>query len=105
LEDPAIRELELCWTRARGSRHDASIYDDRLTAEQSRGKKVYVMASHSHYFEEYIYDTPEHGGHGLPGWIIGTAGAEQYRADILYGYLRPGRNQFRGFRSLSKTEG
>jgi hypothetical protein len=60
---------------------------DRLAAAQSRGKKVYVMASHSHYFEEYIYDTPEHGGHGLPGWIIGTAGAEQYRADILYGYL------------------
>jgi|GEM_PF-230616 len=60
---------------------------NRLTATQSRGKKVYVMASHSHYFEEYVYDTPEHGGHGLPGWIIGTAGAEQYRADILYGYL------------------
>jgi len=60
---------------------------NRLTATQSRGKKVYVMASHSHYFEEYIYDTPEHGGHGLPGWIIGTAGAEQYRPDILYGYL------------------
>jgi hypothetical protein len=60
---------------------------NRLAATQSRGKKVYVLASHSHYFEEYVYDTPEHGGHELPGWIIGTAGAEQYRADILYGYL------------------
>jgi hypothetical protein len=59
----------------------------RLSLTQSRGKKVYVMASHSHYFEEYIYDTPEHNGRGLPGWIIGTAGAEQYRSEIRYGYL------------------
>jgi hypothetical protein len=60
---------------------------ERLRVTQSKGKKVYVMASHSHYFEEYIYDTPENGGHGLPGWIIGTAGAEQYRPEIKYGYL------------------
>jgi hypothetical protein len=59
----------------------------RLALTQSKGKKVYVMASHSHYFEEYVYDTPEHHGHGLPGWIIGTAGAEQYRPEIRYGYL------------------
>ncbi len=60
---------------------------DRLRVTQSKGKKVYVLASHSHYFEEYIYDTPENGGHGLQGWIIGTAGAEQYRPEIKYGYL------------------
>ena len=60
---------------------------ERLRVTQSKGKKVYVMASHSHYFEEYIYDTPENGGHGLPGWIVGTAGAEQYRPEIKYGYL------------------
>jgi hypothetical protein len=60
---------------------------DRLGVTQSKGKKVYVMASHSHYFEEYVYDTPEHNGHGLRGWIIGTAGAEQYRSEIRYGYL------------------
>ena len=60
---------------------------ERLGVTHSKGKKVYILASHSHFFEEYIYDTPEHGGHGLPGWIIGTAGAEQYRPDIRYGYL------------------
>lgn len=60
---------------------------DRLRVTQSKGKKVYVLSSHSHYFEEYIYDTPENGGHGLQGWIIGTAGAEQYRPEIKYGYL------------------
>ena len=60
---------------------------ERLRVTQSKGKKVYVMASHSHYFEEFIFDTPENGGHGLPGWIVGTAGAEQYRPEIKYGYL------------------
>lgn len=60
---------------------------DRLGVTQSRGKKIYILASHSHYFEEYVYDTPEHNGHGLRGWIIGTAGAEQYRPEIRYGYL------------------
>ena len=60
---------------------------DRLALTQSRGKKVYIMASHSHYFEDYIYDTPEQKGHGLRGWIVGTAGAEQYRSEIRYGYL------------------
>ncbi len=59
----------------------------RLALTQSKGKKVYVMASHSHYYEEFVYDTPEHNGHGLPGWVIGTAGAEQYRTEIRYGYL------------------
>lgn len=60
---------------------------NRLGVTQSRGKKVYILASHSHYFEEYVYDTPEHSYHGLRGWIIGTAGAEQYRPEIRYGYL------------------
>ena len=51
------------------------------------GKQVLVLASHSHYVEPNAYDTPELQGHVLPGWIIGTAGAEQYRLDIRYGYL------------------
>jgi hypothetical protein len=60
---------------------------NRLALTQSRGKKVYILASHSHYFEDYIYDTPDQNGHGLRGWIVGTAGAEQYRSEIRYGYL------------------
>ena len=54
---------------------------------QAGGKHVLVLASHSHYVEPNAYDTPELQGHVLPGWIIGTAGAEQYRLDIKYGYL------------------
>jgi len=58
-----------------------------LERVQSNGKQVLVLASHSHYVEPNAYNTPEHKGHVLAGWIIGTAGAEQYRLDIKYGYL------------------
>lgn len=60
---------------------------EMLERVQSKGKQVLVLASHSHYVEPNAYDTPEHRDHVLPGWIIGTAGAEQYRLDIKYGYL------------------
>lgn len=62
-----------------------------LTATDAKKRKhVYVFASHSHFFRENIYDTPEHKGKVLPGWIIGTAGAEQYKREgerIMYGYM------------------
>lgn len=69
---------------------------DLLYRAQNRGgpvekqKHVYVLASHSHYFEENVFDTPEQRARGqiLPGWIVGTAGAEQYREEIKYGYLQ-----------------
>src|SRR5689334_19762694 len=51
------------------------VYTQLLALRAS--KPVYVLASHSHFFMEGIFDTPywrQHGG-VLPGWIIGTAGA------------------------------
>jgi hypothetical protein len=54
------------------------VYEELL--EVKKTKPVYVLASHSHYVMEGIFDTPywrEHGG-VLPGWIIGTAGAYRY---------------------------
>jgi hypothetical protein len=53
----------------------------------SAGKNVLALASHSHYVEPNAYNTPQLKGHELPGWIIGTAGAEQYKLEIRYGYL------------------
>jgi hypothetical protein len=58
-----------------------------ISAFKKSGKPVLVLASHSHYVEVHIYDTPEHANDVLTGWIIGTAGAEQYRSQIKYGYL------------------
>jgi hypothetical protein len=51
-----------------------------LLLELRASKPVYVLASHSHFVMEDVFDTPywrEHGG-VLPGWIIGTAGAVRY---------------------------
>lgn len=43
-------------------------------------KPVYVLASHSHFYLANLFDTPYWRGRGgvLPGWIIGTAGAQRY---------------------------
>jgi AcrR family transcriptional regulator len=68
--------------------------------ELHASKPVYLLASHSHYVMEGVFDTPywrEHGG-VLPGWIVGSAGAVRYAlpADVapgrlarthVYGYL------------------
>jgi hypothetical protein len=72
-----------------GQRVYNMLYDaPNLNGPVEKRKHVYVLASHSHYYEQNIYDTPEHMGRVLPGWIIGTAGAEQYRDTILYGYMQ-----------------
>ena len=46
---------------------------------RAAGKKVYVLASHSHFVMDNVYDTPYWKGRVLPGWIVGTAGAVRYR--------------------------
>lgn len=77
------------------------VYDLLYQASIGSSKKnVYVLASHAHNFQQDIFNTPEHQGQVLPGWIIGTAGASQYTSEtitpsgqdcwknkICYGYL------------------
>lgn len=61
-------------------------------------KNVYVLASHSHFVMNDVYNTACHKGDVLPGWIMGTAGAVRYRLPAdralstvdktdVYGYL------------------
>lgn len=59
-----------------------------LTGPPDRQKHVYVFCSHSHYYQKDIFNTPEHQGQVLPGWLVGTAGAQQYVNTIRYGYLQ-----------------
>lgn len=42
-------------------------------------KHVYVLASHSHFYMEDVFNTTEWKGKGevLPGWIVGSAGAHR----------------------------
>ena len=60
----------------------------RLSGPPEKRKHVYVFSSHSHLYAENVYDTPEHAGQVLRGWIVGTAGAQQYSDVISYGYVR-----------------
>jgi hypothetical protein len=63
-----------------GTESGRRVYADLLRAQNQDRKRVYVLASHSHYFMDGIFNTEywrEHGG-VLPGWIVGTAGAERY---------------------------
>lgn len=56
------------------------VYQMLLKMQNDSHKIVYVLASHSHYFMEGIFNTPYWKANGgeLPGWIVGTAGAERY---------------------------
>jgi hypothetical protein len=63
----------------RGIESGQSVYNTLLDA-QSKGKHIYILASHSHYYADNIYGTDYWRTHGgvLPGWIVGTAGAHRY---------------------------
>jgi hypothetical protein len=99
------------------------VYRKLLELQKQASKQVYVLASHSHFYMENIYDTPYWKKEGvLPGWIIGTAGAVRYRVPAgvpagtaktdVYGYLvgtvnadgQPGAIRFE-FREISKPAG
>jgi hypothetical protein len=58
------------------------VYQELVDFRKKTHKNVYVLASHSHFYMENVYNTacrknsPESV---LPGWIVGTAGAVRYR--------------------------
>jgi hypothetical protein len=56
------------------------VYAQLLHAQNEAHKRVYVLASHSHFYMANIYNTGYWRTHGgvLPGWIAGTAGAVRY---------------------------
>jgi hypothetical protein len=64
---------------AQGEKSGRRVYAALLKA-QAAGKKVYVLASHQHFYMSGIFNTPywKDNGGVLPGWIVGTAGAQRY---------------------------
>jgi hypothetical protein len=73
-------------------------YRELSDFRKTTGKNVYVIASHSHFLMDDVYNTACHKGDVLPGWIIGSAGAVRYRLPEdrgrstiaktdIYGYL------------------
>ena len=60
----------------------------QLTAfRKTTGKNVYVLASHSHFVMNNIYDTACHKDDVLPGWIMGSAGARALSLTSRPGHL------------------
>ena len=56
------------------------VYQMLLKMQNDAHKIVYLLASHSHFFMDGTFNTQYWKSNGgvLPGWIIGTAGAERY---------------------------
>jgi hypothetical protein len=63
-----------------GTESGRRVYEMLLKLQNESHKSVYVLASHSHYFMEGTFNTQYWKSHGgiLPGWIVGTAGAQRY---------------------------
>jgi hypothetical protein len=85
----------------RGTVTGRKVYAELVDFRKQTHKNVYVLASHSHFLMENVYNTACRANRKedvLPGWIVGTAGAVRYRlpSDVkgaiqaktdVYGYL------------------
>lgn len=111
---------------AAGIESGRCVYKSLARFQRETRKRVYLLASHSHFYMPNIYDTPfwranQVAGHAiLPGWIVGTAGAIRYRLPEnspkeartdVYGYLlatvnaggKPGAIDFE-FKQIHKNQ-
>jgi hypothetical protein len=83
----------------RGRATGEMVYKAVASFQEKSKKPVYLLASHSHFYMENIFDTAklkENGAKPLPGWITGSGGAVRYKLPDgappsakteVYGYL------------------
>ncbi len=81
----------------KGEKSGEAVYQKLLSVPKS--KNVYVLASHSHYFMEDIFNTayrdkPEGR---LQGWIIGTGGARRYPLPALFTRAKEAKTYVYGY--------
>ncbi|MGA2877556.1 MAG: metallophosphoesterase [Bryobacteraceae bacterium] len=62
-----------------GDKSGREAYEALWHAYAAAHKRVYVFASHSHYYMDNVFETSDWKDKVLPGWIIGTAGAQRYK--------------------------
>jgi hypothetical protein len=74
-------------------------YQDLLNFRSKTGKSVYVIASHSHFFVDDVYNDACHSKPEsvLPGWIVGTAGAVRYRLPVNMSTAKQARTDVYGY--------
>jgi hypothetical protein len=82
---------------AQGDRSGREAYQYLWHAQNSAHKRLYVLASHSHFYMENIFDTADWKGRVLPGWIVGTAGAVRYRLPAETGPSQKAMTDVYGF--------
>ena len=82
---------------AQGRITGRAVYELLWHAHTSARKNVYMLASHSHYYMENIFDTAGWKGKVLPGWIVGTAGAIRYRLPLAAGPTQKGMTDVYGY--------
>jgi hypothetical protein len=82
-----------------GTESGRRVYIDLLKAQNEAHKRVYILASHSHYFMDGIFNTEYWRGHGgvLPGWIVGMAGAIRYALPADHSGARVAETNVYGF--------
>ncbi len=75
------------------------VYAMLLKMQNDAHKIVYVLASHSHFFMDGIFNTAYWKANGgvLPGWIIGTAGAERYPLPPVSGDAKAAKTNVYGY--------
>jgi hypothetical protein len=61
-----------------GDQSGREAYEALWHTHDSGHKRVYVLASHSHFYMDNIFETADWKDKVLPGWIVGTAGAQRY---------------------------
>ncbi len=91
---------------AQGDKSGREVYEALWHAQNSANKRVYVLASHSHFFMENVYQTADWKGRVLPGWIVGTAGAVRYRLPAEAGPHQKGMTDVYGYLAgTAKSDG
>jgi len=84
---------------AQGTESGRRVYADLQKAQDEAHKRVYVLASHSHFYMDGIYNTDYWRTHGgvLPGWIAGTAGAVRYALPESSNQAKDARTKVYGY--------
>lgn len=82
-----------------GTESGRQVYADLLKAQSDAHKRVYILASHSHLYMDGIFNTGYWRANGgvLPGWIVGTAGAERYALPKDSGNARAAKTNVYGY--------
>ena len=80
-----------------GDKTGRQLYQRLWQIQESAHKRIYVVASHSHFYMEDVYHTSDWKNKVLPGWIIGTAGAVRPRIPAESGPAQKAQTDVYGY--------